>query len=915
MAYNTKYQFAFVSVQGTQFRIDILQDGYSGPVLKRALGGTPVLRRDRSENICGTSLEFPAECLVDNEYEEFKTPVPFLYKVNLQGIMPSTGRPVAIWSGFVTPELMSAPDIAPRYDVTISCTDGLGELKYAQYTGTPGYPSLRNHLDQILTNTGLDLAIRHVNDLVHGDLDAGDLLDGTFINLDHLKGKTCYDVLQYILVSLHAEITQSSNEWLIFKETGMTISTGDSPAITSAFRDGYEAPIPILPYGSMSDHPSGWWPVGHMSHSNIPARRRIVLTSDNHYAPDIMVGVPWVAVGSGVDSGDYWTFAAAGDGAKKSLSFDAALSQKLLLTIKVRNVGSGSDAGKMSVIIKAGGTGYWGTGTMYLTNAHGRRRIPESDFSWDSAVNACSIEVQAPDASDGDSDYVEVGIVIPAFRNTPRDYFYIHSLEITVSNEDGLYEQRVYGMTLMKYEQFAGFWKTVDINNSARGEAPDVQLGFVNVSGSNNFDGLQELMYAVPMDTDYAKVATWSSSIFSDLDYLSLMARDYALSVGLARTQERGRLNVPLGYMSIPVIFRDDHDNSLYIIDTFSWSLYDDELEVVMKSLPGSSLTVSDEFVEEGQSTNGTGHQQAQASSSGGGGGGGGGGGSSVAWGTVSNNKVPLTVDGSAKTVLLDGWTELPSAAAADNGKVLKVVNGVWTKGDAGTVKRVAMTVPTGFSVSGSPITEEGTLEVTLDNQTKNKVLASPSNASGVPSFRALVAADLPDVSGKYVTLDTTQNNISGEKTFTTNPVHIGATSGLDVSEASYIDIGPVRLQYDPTNKALHVTVKSGRSDTIGFYADGFVAAGGAAASGDQIKFVSLTGAQSVDGVKTFLANLVANGTITINGVTLSGSSSQLSVGKNASFSGISDRVNGSNVTHAVSIQDIIDRIVALESR
>ena len=235
--------------------------------------------------------------------------------------------------------------------------------------------------------------------------------------------------------------------------------------------------------------------------------------------------------------------------------------------------------------------------------------------------------------------------------------------------------------------------------------------------------------------------------------------------------------------------------------------------------------------------------------------------------------------------------------------------------GGGGTVTSVDMTVPTGsgFKVEGNPITGSGTLAVSLISQAKNKFLASPANASGVPTFRVLASSDIPDLSGKYVTLDTTQNNISGEKTFTTKPVHIAANSGIDVNGNSYIDIGEVRLVYDSTNKALHITTKSG-NETIGVYADGFVSARGAAASGDQIKFVTLTGAQSVDGIKTFLANIIANGTITINGVTLTGSSSKLSLNKNASFAGISDRVNGSNTTHEVSIQDIVNRLVALEN-
>ena len=37
-------------------------------------------------------------------------------------------------------------------------------------------------------------------------------------------------------------------------------------------------------------------------------------------------------------------------------------------------------------------------------------------------------------------------------------------------------------------------------------------------------------------------------------------------------------------------------------------------------------------------------------------------------------------------------------------------------------------------------------------SKTKNYVLAAPSNANGVPSFRALVAADIPDLSGTYLT-------------------------------------------------------------------------------------------------------------------------------------------------------------------
>ena len=70
-----------------------------------------------------------------------------------------------------------------------------------------------------------------------------------------------------------------------------------------------------------------------------------------------------------------------------------------------------------------------------------------------------------------------------------------------------------------------------------------------------------------------------------------------------------------------------------------------------------------------------------------------------------------------------------------------------------GTVTSIKITVPTGFSVNPStPITASGTFDISFGGTlTKNMVLASPSSANGTPSWRALVADDIPDLSGKYV--------------------------------------------------------------------------------------------------------------------------------------------------------------------
>lgn len=69
-----------------------------------------------------------------------------------------------------------------------------------------------------------------------------------------------------------------------------------------------------------------------------------------------------------------------------------------------------------------------------------------------------------------------------------------------------------------------------------------------------------------------------------------------------------------------------------------------------------------------------------------------------------------------------------------------------------GTVTSIKITVPSGFSVNpSSAITTAGTFAISFGGTiTKKYVLAAPSSADGTPSWRALVAADIPDLSSTY---------------------------------------------------------------------------------------------------------------------------------------------------------------------
>lgn len=74
----------------------------------------------------------------------------------------------------------------------------------------------------------------------------------------------------------------------------------------------------------------------------------------------------------------------------------------------------------------------------------------------------------------------------------------------------------------------------------------------------------------------------------------------------------------------------------------------------------------------------------------------------------------------------------------------LDLVNATGT----GTVTSVALSLPSIFTVTGSPVTTSGTLTGSLNTQSANTIFAGPSTGSpAIPTFRSLVAADIPLIS------------------------------------------------------------------------------------------------------------------------------------------------------------------------
>jgi len=70
-----------------------------------------------------------------------------------------------------------------------------------------------------------------------------------------------------------------------------------------------------------------------------------------------------------------------------------------------------------------------------------------------------------------------------------------------------------------------------------------------------------------------------------------------------------------------------------------------------------------------------------------------------------------------------------------------------------GTVSSVGLSLPSIFSVTNSPVTASGTLTGTFATQAANTIFAGPTTGgAAVPTFRSLVAADIPNLDASKIT-------------------------------------------------------------------------------------------------------------------------------------------------------------------
>lgn len=612
MAYGSIYEFLFNSNNGADVKIVILKSGYNGPTMQRSLGRAPIMRRERNGCILGTSLELYAECYVDGEYAQLYTSSADEYRVEVYI------NQVFMWVGYVSPELYSEPDIAPPYDVRIIATDGLGELKNYEFQSADSVRTLDEHISQMLLYTGLNLDYRLISQLSYKDASGlsspKTIFDSLSVNLSNHNGRTCYDVIQNILASMNMVLTQDQKTWTFIRETD----------VYSLLDDHYS-----VAFGHSSDD---WWTIGNLSTDIIPAKKQVVVSYEDSYK-DTLLGNSYMTHEESwdMDNSYYddieqgYILRSSGSAISQSIDFQyGAVRRQLLLSVRARCL-TDIDSDKPSrlgvKIRMTGGVSSFTSRELYLD--YGRPQGYERSVPiWSSyATGGFILNWASPKVNSGDPEIKEISIILPFFIPQDNGYYgyaYADSISVELYNPDDTFPICIYECVLTQYIRNKGVRNTLLIDNGARERENDIE-SIINSSKKYGLSAAITMKGILIGDED---ITEWSSASQSGDDLLMLIGRDYAQSVALPRMRYKGTLNVPnTDSPKIPILFV--RDNTYYLLNTYSYDLYNDEIEVELISIPTADISLeSESVVEIPAESNGN-----VGSGSGGSGGSGGGGG------------------------------------------------------------------------------------------------------------------------------------------------------------------------------------------------------------------------------------------------------------------------------------------------
>ena len=600
--YNTRFFFRFDTDAHREMRINIQQRGYTGTAVQRPLGeGAAVLKRDSGNNgIFGTSLEIIAECNSDDEYAVLYTSDPREFYVELIDV----DRNVTLWDGFVSPELYSAPEVYPPYDVRIIAVDGLGELKRDNFAN-PGRTSILNHLISILSHSGLQTNASNI--LVIDSLSCqtpyvpgASLLSSIQVDLGNLTDQemTCYEALEAILATLNLTITRYGSKWLLIRESDVVVEAGTITAKTAA---GETVVLPVIDYGSAANH--DWWPVGRVENEVVPARNRVSVSLA--YArrtmlenADLVNGSGWIYPTRDDSQLAYVEWQQLADGMRPHLviadnNASVTIRQEIpvhqysgKLTLRIQTLMYYNRLPRYPVYFRlavSDGTAlrflkYHENGNYCEWVSQSIENKYEEQIAAGYVNNASSVPLSAFSSKEIEIPGIPLSGTLGIFITAKPTY-------ALASNDFFL------GGVYLSQDAVPGYKDTIVIDNGARGSAGDAVSVFGDAPYTPN--GLKNVLN-ITADGNGVITTDWQTSKFGG-ELLSVIAMDRALGVALPRLLSKGVLNVP-GNAGLPAVIVNP-DGIPMLIQRSSWKLLDDEVEVEILSVPAGSVEITSESI------------------------------------------------------------------------------------------------------------------------------------------------------------------------------------------------------------------------------------------------------------------------------------------------------------------------------
>lgn len=570
MAYGELYRFVFDAANGPEVTISVAKKDYTGAVYRRAVGGSATLRRERSGCILGSSLAWSAECLSEDEFAELYTSDPTLYRVSL--LFSGT----TVWQGFITPELYSSPWVDTPYDVTLTATDNLAELKNSTFKAT-GDIRVEWLIRNLLEITGLSISSAQDMEVAYISSMKGDRkhISDLTVNVDHLAGETCYDVLNSVLESLHAVLylDYEAESWVVMRETD--VSGANVGYLTFGKLDG------------LSDLAAN----GSLAMEIVPARKELTVSEEIHAAnvakefnssnvqttggtpkweeSDYGAAVRLMTVPPSQLSGTPESI----DSVAGVLFTSLAGGRRYTLTFKARNTGFfvGKTLLQWGLII----TGQNGSvsRTLYFdTNGGYSAAYPGSDYPNDTELT--------PEIAEYSFSFVIPQKVGAAGFTPSRGSFSARCMRKGDGSSVWTAEAWLADVRLQVADFPDGLSTRVILDNDARTEADGVALEFGNDIASGRQNVIQEMKFI-------------SDAIVTEQDFNTFMAIDNALSVALPRLRLSGVMFFKKPTWRLPKFIRTTHvsaDNLDYIVEEYNFNLVTGDIDISMISLPAAAL-------------------------------------------------------------------------------------------------------------------------------------------------------------------------------------------------------------------------------------------------------------------------------------------------------------------------------------